>query len=295
MESLLATSPERCSIEEAFARCERLARNHYENFTVGSWLLPRDRRRYFYAIYAFCRFVDDLGDEAPDDRLNLLDLWEQDLLRCYQTTPNHPYMLALQETISTFDIPIQPFLRLIEANRMDQAVARYPTYEDLDYYCQHSANPVGHLVLHISGYRDPERQRLSDYTCTALQLTNFWQDIARDLKIGRIYIPMEDMERFGYSEQELRSSVVNKNLRELMAFEVDRARQLFRNGLKLVDAVERSIRLDIALFTLGGMKILDAIEGQDYDVLSRRPTLSRVAKLRLMASSLIKMKLDGRV
>ena len=295
MESLLAGSPEVCNIQEAFARCEKLARAHYENFTVGSWLLPRDKRKYFFSIYAFCRFVDDLGDEAQGDRLRLLDLWEQDLLRCYQATPHHPYMLALQETIRTFDIPVEPFLKLIEANRMAQASTRYPTYEDLDYYCQHSANPVGHLVLYIFGYRDLERQRLSDYTCTALQLTNFWQDVVRDLKMGRIYIPLDDMEKFGYSEEELQQGVVNGSFRKLMAFEVDRARRLFHRGYGLVDTVNGRIRLDIALFTLGGMKVLDAIEGQNYDVLTRRPTLSRWTRIRLMTWSLIKMKLTGKI
>ncbi len=295
MESLLAGSPERCSVEEAFARCERLARTHYENFTVGSWLLPRDRRKHSFAIYAYCRSVDDLGDEAQGSRLHLLDIWEQDLLRCYQTTPQHPYMLALQETIHTFDIPIDPFLKLIEANRMDQTQVRHPTYQDLDYYCQHSANPVGQLVLYLFGYRDQERQLLSDFTCTALQLTNFWQDVARDLDKGRIYIPLEDMQAFGYSEEELQKHKVNDSFRKLMAFEVDRARQLFHKGSKLVDLLDGNVRLDITLFTKGGMKILDAIEGQNYDVLSRRPTLSKWEKAKLMTWSLVKMKLTGKV
>ena len=295
MESLLVGSPERCSVDEAFALCEQLARSHYENFTVGSWLLPRDRRRHFFAVYAFCRFVDDLGDEAEGSHLHLLDIWEQDLLRCYQTTPQHPYLLALQETIHTFDIPIDPFLKLIEANRIDQKRVRHPTYQDLDFYCKHSANPVGHLVLYLFGYRDPGLQLLSNYTCTALQLTNFWQDVARDLEMGRIYIPQEDMRHFGYSEEDLESHLVNDNFRRLMAFEVERARELFAQGYELVDHVSGNVRLDIALFSKGGRRILDAIEKQGYDVLSKRPTLSKWARVRLMAWTLIRMKLTGKV
>ncbi|MBI4298849.1 MAG: squalene synthase HpnC [Chloroflexi bacterium] len=295
MEPLLAGHPKSCSVLEAFAQCEQLARTHYENFTVVSWLLPPDKRKHLYAIYAFCRFVDDLGDELHRDRLHLLDLWHQDLLRCYQTTPLHPYMIALQETIYTFSIPIHPFLKLLEANRMDQTQKRYLTYKDLEYYCQHSANPVGHLVLYVLGYRDDHRQRLSDYTCTALQLTNFWQDVSRDMDMGRIYIPLEDMERFGYCQEELLGRVVNEPFRHLMAFEVDRTFELFRQGLKLVDMVDNRLKLDITLFSLGGMRILKAIERQNYDVLSRRPTLSKGAKLSLILSTMVKLWIKRRV
>ena len=168
MDTLLADSGTVATLEEAYARCEKLAKTHYENFTVGSWFLPRDKRRHFYAVYAFCRLVDDLGDELEGDRTEALDLWEQELERCYEDRPHHPCMVALQHTIRTFDIPREPFLKLVQANRMDQTTTRHPTYGDLEYYCQHSANPVGHLVLYACGYRDQERQRLSDYTCTAL-------------------------------------------------------------------------------------------------------------------------------
>ena len=239
MDALLADAPRGRSVEEAYARCERLAKTHYENFTVGSWFLPRDSRKHFYAVYAFCRFVDDLGDEYQGDRLKALDFWELEIERCYDGTPQHPYMMALQNTIRAFQIPKEPFLKLIQANRMDQDNSRYPTYEDLDRYCQHSANPVGHLVLYVCGYRDQERQRLADYTCTALQLANFWQDVARDFAMGRIYIPLEDMERFGYSEDELSRGTVTDEFRSLMAFEVERARDLFHRGLRLVDTPGR--------------------------------------------------------
>ena len=295
MESLAAGGPGSYSLQEAAALCEKLAKTHYENFTVVSRFLPKDKRQHFYNVYAFCRRVDDLGDEAPGDRLHLLDLWEQDLRSCYNGTPSHPYLLALQQTIRTFDIPAQPFLKLIEANRMDQARQRHSTYEDLDLYCQHSANPVGHLVLYVCGYRDEERQRLSDRTCTALQLTNFWQDVDRDYAMGRIYIPLEDMDRFGYTEEELAGGVANDAFRQLMAFEVERARDLFREGTKLVGMLRGTLKLDIALFSLGGMRILDLIEKQGYDVLSRRPSLSKAGKMGLMAKALWLLATRGRI
>lgn len=287
--------PVRVSLEEAYDQCARLARSHYENFTVASFFLPPDKRRHFYAIYAFCRFTDDLGDEFEGDRLRALEYWRRETEACYSGSPSHPYMLALQNTIRAFDIPKDPFLRLIEANRMDQAVSRYPTYRDLDYYCRHSANPVGHLVLYVCGYRDQKRQRLSDYTCTALQLANFWQDVLRDYAKGRIYIPLEDMETFGYSEDELARREVSDNFRRLMAFQVDRARDLFDNGLPLVNTVDDNLKLDIALFSRGGMSVLDAIERQNYDVLTRRPVVSKGKKVFLLLGTLLNLKLFGKV
>ena len=294
MSALLADRPSNRTLEEAYARCETLAKTHYENFTVGSWFLPKDARRYFYSIYAFCRSVDDLGDELPGDRMKALTRWEREITRCYSGTPDHPYMVALQDTIRTFDIPIDPFLKLVQANRMDQTINRFPTFADLEHYCRHSANPVGHLVLYVSGYRDKHRQSLSDHTCTALQLTNFWQDVSRDYAKGRIYIPQEDMDRFGYTERDLDKGIVNDAFRALMQFQTQRARDLFDKGLALVDTLSGRLKTDVALFSLGGMKILDAIERQGYDVLSRRPTLSRAAKVRLMLGTALRLKLPCR-
>jgi squalene synthase HpnC len=293
MDALLKGAAARCTVEEAYALCKDLAETHYENFSVGSWLLPRDTRKHFYAVYAFCRFVDDLGDEFEGDRMQALDFWEEEVERCYHGSPVHPYTIALQETIAAFDIPREPFARLIAANRMDQNDTRYATYQDLDYYCRHSANPVGHLVLYVCGYGDEERQRLSDFTCTALQLANFWQDVARDYAMGRVYIPVEDMERFGYSEEELARGSVTDAFRALMAYEVERARDLFDRGMGLVDTLGGRIKLDVALFSLGGMKVLDAIERQRFDVLSSRPKVSRAAKMRLMASATARIWLLG--
>ena len=285
---MIAEGPPRpYSLAEGYAYCRRLATSHYENFTVASWLLPRALRPHVYAVYAYCRGVDDLGDEAEGDRLALLDDWEAELRRCYEGSPRLPAFAALQETIRRFDIPREPFLRLIEANRTDQRVSRYRTYNDLLGYCENSANPVGRLVLHLFGFRDEERQRLSDATCTALQLTNFWQDVRRDLDKGRIYIPLEDMDRFNYSEDDLRGGRSNGRFRELMAFEVQRTRELFRQGLALIPKVSGRLRLDLRLFSLGGLAVLDAIEAIDYDVLQRRPTLSRARKAWLVVRGLL--------
>lgn len=291
MDSLIAGARSRWSVEQSYEYCRKLARSHYENFTVASWFLPREKRPHVYAVYAYCRFVDDLGDESPGDRLGLLDWWEEELRSCYDGTPSHPVSIALRETIHRFEIPREPFLKLVEANRMDQGAGRHPTYDDLLFYCDHSANPVGHLFLYLFGYRDAERQRLADATCTALQLTNFWQDVRRDWDMGRVYIPQEDMERFGYSEDKLQKGLADDSFRALMRFEVDRARDLFRQGAGLVDLVDGPARLDIALFTKGGLHILNAIERRNYDVLGSRPTLSKLSRAWLVASTAARLKL----
>jgi squalene synthase HpnC len=279
------------ALSEAYLQCAELARSHYENFSVASWLLPNSKRPHVYSIYAYCRTVDDLGDEQEGDRLRALDAWEQDLLRCYSGTPSHPYLIALQRTIQEFDIPVEPFLMLVEANRMDQTTTRHATYEDIEHYCRHSANPVGRLVLYVFGYRDAERQMLSDCTCTALQLANFWQDVARDYAMGRVYIPQEDMARFSYSEEMLAEMTFNREFRELMAFEVERARELFRRGLRLVDTLDGRLKLDVALFSRGGLKVLEAIEKQGFNVLGRRPTVSKATKIRLMLTTALRLRL----
>lgn len=276
-----------CDLDTAYRYCQRFCQTHYENFSVVSWLVPRLLRPHFHSIYAFCRFVDDLGDEAAGDRLALLDQWEADLHRCYGGQPRHPIHIALQHTIQELSIPDTPFLKLIEANRMDQRQHRYPTYADLLHYCEHSANPVGHLVLHLFGYTDARRQRLADAICTGLQLANFWQDVARDWQIGRLYIPLEDMGSFGYSEGELAAGLANDNFRRLMAFQVARTRDLFREGAELLSLVKGAARFQISLYRWGGMAVLDAIQKQSYDVLHHRPTLSKAAKARLAARALV--------
>ena len=290
MASTDQATPSTPSLQEAYQHCARIARTHSENFTVVSWFLPRKLRPYTYAIYSFCRYTDDLGDQAAGDRLALLEEWERELDLCFSGSPTHPIMVALQDTIRRYDIPDTPFRKLIEANRMDQLQSRYPTYQDLLAYCDHSANPVGHMVLYLFGYRDAERQRLSDATCTALQLANFWQDVRRDWQMGRIYLPLEDMARFEYSEEELERGVVDSRFRALMRHEVDRTEGLFRQGLALVERLDGLLQIDVALFSKGGLAVLNAIRRQDYDVLSRRPTVSKPQKLWLMLTTAARVK-----
>lgn len=278
------------SVDEAYRRCLALARSHYENFSVATRFLPREALPFMAAVYAFCRTVDDLGDEAKGDRVALLAEWEQDLLRCYGGAPQHPYLLALQDTIARFDIPKGPFIKLVQANRMDQATKRHSTYQDLLRYCDHSANPVGHLVLYVFGYRDEERQRLSDNTCTALQLANFWQDVRRDYAMGRIYLPLEDLKRFGCAEQTIAGGEATPEFRRLMAFEVERARELFLKGLPLVGTVSGKLKLDLALFSRGGLRVLDAIREQGYDVLTKRPQVTKARKAWLLLGTYLDLK-----
>ncbi len=283
------------SLESAYSECIAIARSHYENFSVASRLMPRDMLPHVAAIYTYCRGVDDLGDEATGDRLALLDEWAAQLEQCYSGSPTEPRFLALQHTISAFDIERQPFLNLIEANRMDQVNTRYATYEDVLHYCRHSANPVGDLYLTLIGKNDPERRALSDATCTALQLANFWQDVNRDYATGRIYLPQEDMRRFGYTEEELARGECSPAFRDLMAFQVDRTRRLFEEGLPLVDTLDGIFKLHVKLFTLGGLRVLDAIEGQNYDVLYKRPTVTKARKTWLLARTWLGMKITRQI
>ncbi|MQG77116.1 MAG: squalene synthase HpnC [SAR202 cluster bacterium] len=282
-------------LEPAYQECIRLARSHYENFTVAARFLSKEVLPHLSAIYAYCRGVDDLGDEAEGDRLALLDAWAADLELCYTGTPQAPHLQALQHTIRTFGIPPEPFRKLIEANRMDQLHVRHETFDDLLHYCERSANPVGQLYLYISGYNDDERLRLSDSTCTALQLANFWQDVYRDYAMGRIYLPQEDMTRFAYTEEELAGGICNDAFRTLMEFQVERTQHYFDQGLPLVKLVEGKARLHIKLFNLGGMRVLDAIRGQGYDVLSKRPVVGKYRKAWLLLKTYVGMKLTRQI
>lgn len=276
------------SLSEARAYCGRLARAHYENFTVASFLLPRPLLRHFHNIYAYCRWADDLGDETGGGKhaLTLLRWWRDELLRCYDGRPHHPVMVALNETIRRFRIPTQPFLDLLFAFEQDQLVNRYQTYEQLLGYCRHSANPVGHLVLHLFETFTPERAALADPICTALQLTNFWQDVARDFDIGRVYLPEEDRRRFGYSQEDLQMRRFTPAFVELMKFEIERARDLFYRGYPLVEKLPAEFRQDIELFVRGGLAILRKIERQRYNVWHHRPALPKWEKGLLLLGAL---------
>ena len=273
------------ALEDANAYCERLARSHYENFSVASWFLPKRLRQHFFNIYAYCRISDDLGDETGDLQasLQLLDQWESELNACYDGSPRHPVFVALAGTVREFGIPKHEFADLLTAFRQDQTVLRYESFDDLLGYCRFSANPVGHLVLYLCGYSDPERQQLSDFTCTALQLANFWQDVSVDFDKGRIYLPLEDLRKFAVAESDIAAKRNTAQFREMMRFEVLRAREWFQRGLPLVRKVNHELAIDLDLFSRGGLEILNAIESQDYAVLGNRPSISKTRKLALVA------------
>jgi len=275
--------------------CRSLARSHYENFSVATWFLPQRLRQHFFNVYAYCRISDDLGDEVgdPDASLEMLDQWQSDLDACYAGTPRHPVFVALAETVRKFDIPKEPFDDLLKAFRQDQTVTRYESFEDLLGYCRYSANPVGHLVLYLCGYRDPDRQALSDFTCTALQLANFWQDVSDDYAKGRIYLPLEDVRHHRVLEDDISAGRNTPEFRGMMGFEVERARQWFERGLPLIQLVDRELAVDIELFSRGGQEILNAIERQGHAVLGRRPAISKTRKLALVARAALG-KLLGR-
>ena len=281
-----ATAP---PLPEAQQYCAHLARTHYENFSVATWFLPRRLRQHFFNVYAYCRISDDLGDEVGDAAaaLALLDQWQRELDACYEGNPKHPVFVALAETVRQFDIPKHEFSDLLIAFRQDQTVTRFETFDDVLAYCRYSANPVGHLVLYLCGYGDAERQQLSDLTCTALQLANFWQDVSVDCAKGRIYIPLEDMRRHGVTEQDIADKRNTPAFCSLVKFEVDRAHDWFRRGLPLIGKVDRELAIDLELFTRGGQEILRAIEGQGYAVLGNRPAISKSRKLALVARAAI--------
>ncbi len=263
----------------------KLAHEHYENFTVVSRLVPKDLRQDFCNIYAFCRTADDLGDEVSDTTLALqyLEDFRRQTLDCYKGQTQTAVFSALSGTIKRHDIPIQPFLDLIDAFVQDQKIKRYETFDQVLDYCRRSANPVGRLVLYLGGYRDARRQELSDKICSALQLANFWQDVRSDILVrNRIYLPLESLRRFGVTERQIVDGKCDQNYRNLLHDAVDRAADLFAQGKPLLPLIRPSLRVQVSLFSQGGMAILAAIRRINYDTLSTRPTLSNGQKLRLM-------------
>jgi squalene synthase HpnC len=277
------------TLEDARAYCAHLTATHYENFSVVTWLTPRALRPAFASIYAFCRWSDDLGDEVGDRAQSraLLDWWRRELFDLYNGKVRHPVMIALRETINAHAIPIDPFLALISAFEQDQEVTEYQTYEQLLDYCTRSANPVGRLVLYLGGACTAENSALSDKTCTALQLANFWQDVARDLDIGRIYLPREDRTHFAYPDDDLHARRFTPEFAALLKFQVERTRALFREGLPLIERMPRALAIDVELFSRGGLAILHRIEAHKYDVLSDRPRLSKLDKLGLLGHAVL--------
>jgi len=270
--------------EDSLAYTRWLATHHYENFHVVSFLLPKRLHQDFYNVYSFCRWADDLGDEIGDkqESLRLLAWWRTELERMYSGDASHPVFVALKGTAKQYELPQYLFDDLIKAFEHDQVVTRYRNFQEVFAYCKNSANPVGRLVLGLCGYSDPARQELSDATCTALQLANFWQDVTRDLEIDRVYLPLDLLARHGYSEEDLFARRFNASFREVMKEAVAVARDLFLKGLPLNGQVDRRLAIDLELFSRGGMKVLEKIERQDYNVLGQRPAVSKIERVALL-------------
>jgi squalene synthase HpnC len=268
-----------------------LATGHYENFHVVSFLLPKHLHQDFYNVYSYCRWADDLGDEIgdPQDSLRLLRWWSGELDGMYDRGEvSHPVFVALQGTAQKYGIPKQPFADLITAFIQDQTVTRYANWAGVLGYCVNSANPVGRLVLYLCGYSDPERQRLSDATCTGLQLANFWQDVTVDQLKDRVYLPLDLLARHNYTVEDLFAHRFDERFRGVMREAVEYARGFFLTGLPLVRMVNRRLSLDLDLFSRGGMLVLDKIERQGFDVLSARPKVSKGERVRLLISALVR-------
>ncbi len=286
-----------CTAQAAQEYTRRLATHHYENFNVASWLLPKQLHQHFYNLYAYCRWADDLGDEIPEREraLELLDWWERELDACYEGKPSNPVFVALRETIVAKDVPKQPFADLLKAFRQDQVVKRYPTWDSVIDYCVYSANPVGRLVLYLCGYRDEQRQRLSDATCTALQLANFWQDVSRDLEKGRIYIPLDRAAARGLTEKEIVGKKFDERYVELMKDLIAQTRELFDKGMPLAQMVDGKLSVDLEMFSRGGIAVLDAIEAMGYDTLNARPAISKGKQIRLLGRAVVAHAIGGAV
>lgn len=284
----------RPTLPEALSYTRWLATRHYENFHVVSWLLPKRLHQDFYNVYSYCRWADDLGDELGDtaESLRLLAWWREGLQAMYGGRATHPVFVALQGTVQRYSIPQQPFDDLIGAFVQDQTVTRYRNWEELFGYCRGSANPVGRLVLYLCGYSDAERQRLSDATCTALQLANFWQDVTVDWEKDRVYMPLDVLERNGSSVEDIAARRAGPGFRAAMRDVVQRARELFLEGLPLVGMVDRRLAVDIELFSRGGMRVLEKIEAQNYDVLARRPSISKTERVWLLLGTLARVALS---
>jgi squalene synthase HpnC len=273
----------------AYRFCQDLARRHYENFPVASLLMPKRLRRHVAALYAFARIADDFSDEPEYEgvrRERLLD-WRRQLDEIGSKPPSHPVFLALGATLKELDLPKRPFDDLLSAFLQDTEKKRYGTFDEVADYCRRSANPVGRIVLMIHGLRDEELFRYSDAICTALQLANFWQDVSVDLKKDRIYIPEEDFKAQGYSEADLRMGVCNERFKNLMKFEVSRARALFDQGRPLLGRLPFPLSLEIRMTWLGGMRILKMIHRLDFDVIRTRPALAKRDWIPLAARALI--------
>ncbi len=271
------------TLAESQKYTEQLARSHYENFPVVTWRLPAELKQPFYDIYAFCRWADDLADEldSQEQSLEMLHWWREELLNCYAGQASHPVYVALRKTISRFVIPAEPFHHLIDAFERDQKQTRYETIDDLLDYCSCSANPVGRILLHLFETTDAESLRLSDSLCTGLQLVNFWQDVARDWDIGRLYLPQESMRQFDVTEQVLHTKQSTPGFIRMLQHEVERAEQLLKAGFELGSRVPARVQFDVRLFALGGLCLCEKIRKINYRVLEQRPRLKKTDLPRL--------------
>ncbi len=276
-------------LQQARKSCQRLAKSHYENFVVASVLLPKRLRQPFFDVYAFCRTADDLADESPSPTIALerLDDFQQQLNDSFAGNPPPNEFLALADTIQRHDLPKQPFDDLLSAFRQDQVKTRYQDIDEVFDYCKRSANPVGRIVLSLADACSDKNAALSDKICTGLQLANFWQDVKRDRAIGRVYLPQDEMQQFNVSDQMLDLDQTPVELRGLLKSECDRAESLFRDGLPLVESVPSWLRKDIKLFAHGGLETLRAIRNVDFDVLRKRPKVSKAAQIGLIARAMI--------
>lgn len=280
-----ASVPASQSIADAFAYCEKMARSHYENFPVGSLLVPKSKRKHVYSIYAFARTADDFADEGygtkitPGERLELLDDWESQLENCFAGNTQHPIFIALAETVRTLDLPHQLFRDLLSAFRQDVVKTRYANFDEVLDYCRRSANPVGRLILLLFGYRDEHLNYLSDKICTALQLANFWQDVSVDLQKDRIYLPLDDLARFNFSEADLRAGKCDERFVNLLKFQVARTWDLFKAGRPLPKLVSGRLSFELELTWQGGTRILELIEHGGFNTLNHRPHIGKLDKI----------------
>lgn len=281
------------SIEEAFLHCERMARAHYENFPVGSVLVPKRVRRHVYSIYAFARTADDFADEGYDGdltvetRLAMLEDWRLKLEACSRGVAEHPVFIALSSTINDLNLPVSLFEDLLSAFRQDVTVSRYRNFDEVLDYCRRSADPIGRLMLALFGRGEEDLNRLSDCICTGLQLANFWQDVSVDILKDRIYLPLDEMTLFEVTEDDLRESRFSERYAALMKFQVERTREIFDRGRMLPRLLSGRLSIEMRLTWLGGVRILDRIRAQGYDSLRKRPVITRVDKMRLLVQSLL--------
>ena len=289
MNKLLLNNKEKNS----FKLCADLAKNHYENFTVWSNFTRRDLMPFFSSIYAFCRTIDDIGDESDnkEDALKNLDRWEKLLLDCYDNKVDHPYFLALSKTIKYFDLPPDDFIKIIDANRQDQIIKSYKNFQQLDDYCKLSANPVGRLVLKIMGYENNKMIKISDKICTGLQLLNFWQDIVEDFEKGRIYIPEEDMSFYKVEKSDFKKMIISPEIRNLIKFEISRTEKYFQEGTHIFKYMKRKDQFPISLFLKGGNTILKEIKNRNYDTISSKVKISKFSKVKILVFSFLTLHL----